>query len=117
MTFINGEQMLNTITVNCIDIYNTELRLYVFCYNENGSIAVYDITSRRALELSEEAADVDECWSAFLGPGGKIYDSLEYKKQQGLLQGDIDEAQLFCEQYFDKGEWVLVERGKHVLHF
>ena len=106
MKFINGEQMLAAITLNGLDLYNTELELYVFCYNENGSIAAYNIDAGNALKLAELAEANDEYWSTFLGLGGLIYDSLEYKKQQEFLKDNVDSALEFCEQYFDKGEWM-----------
>ena len=108
LKFKNGLEMLLKITEQNLDLYNRELELYVFGYNEYGSIAAYHIANEDASRLAQKAAAAHEYWSAFLGPGGAIYDSLAYKQQHGILtEKAFDEALEYCNNCFDKGVWVL----------
>lgn len=110
--FKNGLEMLLKITEQNLDLYNRELELYVFGYNEYGSIAAYHIENQGASRLAKKAAATHEYWSAFLGPGGAIYDSLAYKQQNEILAERVsDEALEYCNSYFDKGVWVLAGEG------
>lgn len=91
--FANEQQMLNSIQ-HC-DLYCAEKELYVFLYNIAGAVCVYRITEAKANELSKKALEAGESWSAFLGPGGQIY----------------DDPMVFCREEFsgcwiDTDEWI-----------
>ena len=73
ITFNSAEEMLDTIQSGT-DLWSEELEVYVFVYNDCGSICYYSIDKEQAEELSREAEDADEYWGAFLGIGGNIYD-------------------------------------------
>lgn len=107
ITFCDGLEMFNKIKECGLDLYNTELEIYAFCYNECGSIATYNIDRENALKLKIKANATGEYWSAFLGCGGKIYDSLDYKLQLEL-KDTCDEAVEFCNCYYDEGSWMVV---------
>ncbi len=95
-----ADEMLKRIQSGT-DLYNPEKKLYVFCYNEEGSICVYHIDNDRAAELAKEAKEAGEYWGALLGPGGAIYDDPEstyYRAEQG---SNID----WCRDEYG-GEWI-----------
>lgn len=77
MTFKNGEEMLRYLRTNG-DLYSPTYMMYVFLYNECGSIARYDVSNEQASMLAAKSVEHDgEYWGAFLGCGGEIYDSPE----------------------------------------
>lgn len=72
MTFKNGAELYDAVAET--DLYNDEKCLYVFLYNDLGSICVYDIQNEEALNLEEKSKVNNEYWGAFLGAGGAIFD-------------------------------------------
>lgn len=73
MKFNSAEEMLEFIQ-DGNDLWSESAGLYVFVYNDAGSICTYNIDLTQAKELSLKAELYDEYWSAFLGWGGSIYD-------------------------------------------
>jgi hypothetical protein len=73
MKFNSAEDILEFIQ-DGNDLWSPSEDLYVFVYNEDGAICTYNIDVTQAKELSLKADLYDECWSAFLGWGGSIYD-------------------------------------------
>lgn len=100
--FTSAEDMLNEIAVN--DLYNPKTGDYVFLYNETGSIAVYNLSNETAEEIARSAGE--ECWSAFLGPGGTIYgDTSNYEWcKKHYMEEDWMECGQFLEQCMEKEE-------------
>ena len=99
MRFESGKEMLDCIYDT--DLYNAEKEIYVFQYNEVGSIACYNISNKEAEKLRELSKENDgEYWGAFLGIGGYIYDDPEY---DGFEEGDYSNLD-WCNDNFE-GEW------------
>ena len=75
------------------DLWNPDKSIYVFVYNDNGSICVYDnITS----ELAKSLDKGEEYWGAYLGwQGSSIYDG--------------EDVLRWCEYMYDT-EWVDVTK-------
>lgn len=73
MRFNSAEEMLSSIQ-DGNDYYNPKLELYVFAYNDVGSIACYNVDTALAKSLSQQAKEQEEYWGAFLGCGGHIID-------------------------------------------
>ncbi len=69
------------------DLYCPDVKggTYVFSYNEDGAIAVYEgISLEKARELSKYSQEIGENgWSALLGPGGTIYNCDESFDNRG----------------------------------
>jgi len=88
--FSNGRELLEEILCGT-DLYKSKTGQYVFLYNDNGSIATYELSEKKVQKLREE----EEPWSWHLGVGGYIYDK-------------EDDANLhWCEDNY-KGEWEMV---------
>ena len=99
-TFANGDEMLSTLKEG-IDLYNPEDELFVFLYNDAGSICSYRIDPKEAAELAKLAAEPEgECWSGFLGIGGSIFDDPHYENYNPKLPNNID----FCREHY-RGSW------------
>ena len=82
-----GKEMLERIQ-NVTDLYNPEDGLYVFCYNDDGAICVYDkIDVKRAEEIARNAKEAGEHWSQFLGFGGDVY---EEDGENGKYQTNLE---------------------------
>ncbi len=94
ITFGSAEEMLHYIRNNG-DLYCPGEELYVFHYNLDGAIAVYDIDEEEAKDLSAKSIESDgEYWGAFLGFGGRIYDVPDE-------HCDDDYAMEFCEDHYN----------------
>ena len=92
MKFKNGNEMLEHI-LNEGDLYNPTTGEYVFQYNEAGSICIYLLQNKQALDLAAKAKENDEYWGAYLSLGGKIYDTpenLEWCEDHCVLDGWTD---------------------------
>ncbi len=105
MKFKSADEMYHAIVQNDVDLYNPENNLFVFHYDENGSIATYDVLPKEAVELETASREnqADETWSSQLGAGGYIYEKAE--------------AVEFCRDNYDKDGWmscrdVLDQNGK-----
>ena len=102
--FKSGREMLETIQANH-DLYNKELKVYVFLYNEEGGIAVYNkITPETARQLNKDMLEAGErYWGSMLGVGGFIYDNND--------EAEVD-ALKWCEDHFailpEYSEWTVV---------
>ena len=68
---MTAEELKKAIVDEKIDYYNVDTGDYIFCYNEDGAIAVYNISCDDAVKLSLEC---DNHWADALGYGGYIYD-------------------------------------------
>lgn len=72
--FNTPQDMLQHI-VNNNDLYNIKTGEYVFLYNDQNAIAVYQLTKEQADNLYNNTHTSNEpYWSSHLGPGGAIYD-------------------------------------------
>lgn len=90
MTFSTVEEMISTLQ-NDIDLYNALTEEYVFGYNTDGAIAIYNVSIEQAKELEEKTKTSGEYWGAYLGAGGTIYDNpSEYCKDKYSLPGWIE---------------------------
>ena len=81
MKFNTAEEMLEHL--GHYDLYSKSECLYVFDYNDMGSIVIYSIVPEEAKELTQKSEKYGDYWGAFLGPGGHIYDSKEYFEEHG----------------------------------
>lgn len=89
--FNNAKEMYACL-MNGFDLYSPKEELYVFCYNEDGSLCSYDITPEEAEELNDKCGD--EYWGAQLGFGGYIYDG--------------NKANEFCEDTWVIEDWEVL---------
>ena len=98
MIFNNGKEMLDEIRE--WDLYSKEKEIYVFEYNECGSICYYYINNEEFLKLKKEAEENNGCISGLLGPGGWICDDPSHEL---YLEGDYSNLDWCNDNY--KGEW------------
>ena len=114
--FRSPEAFLATV-ISGQDLYSKSLCLYVFVYNESGSVCVYGVDNETALDLEKKAKEHCEYWSAYLGLGGEIYDTEDYfKESKGSVPKDVTHLIDLCRQWW-QDEWytcgpVLSETGK-----
>ena len=108
MKFETAEQMLEFIN-DGNDLYSPKAEIYVFGYNEAGSIATYDITEEEAMKLQNRVKSGDEdYWSAFLGVGGEIWDDPSHEL---FKKGQVSNLEK-CSQLLEHEDWILT---KHYL--
>lgn len=91
MKFNTGKEMYEYLKKGH-DLYNAEIGIYVFLYNENGSLYVYNLTMDHAARLCKKARENHEKWSHFLGADGEIYDPYD--------------AIILCEGTCQQGNWI-----------
>lgn len=101
MKFSTAKEMLEHIQAGN-DLYNPKLEVYVFLYNDVGSIAYYNINKDSAKSLSQKAKEQDEYWGAFLGPGGEIIDDVS---SEFYRKGNKTNLQ-WCKNYYKDDNWI-----------
>lgn len=101
-TYKTGAEMLAEL--NNHDLYCEEKGIYVFLYNDAGSIAYYNLSPTEARAIQAQAKESDEYWGAFLGPGGYIIDDPTY---ENFTQGSQTNLE-WCEEHKDL-HWVPCE--------
>lgn len=99
MKFKTGAELLEAIRSQ--DLYCPDKGIYVFPYNEAGSIAYYYIDPEEAAELQAKAKEAEDNWSSFLGPGGWIVDDPSHELYK---EGDYTNLE-WCEDHIDL-EWI-----------
>lgn len=110
MTFTSGQEMLEYLQSGR-DLYSPEKELYVFLYNDAGSIAAYSVDRDEAMRLSGlSIAHEGENWSAFLGVGGQIYDDSSYERYDENRQSNLD----YCNTVF-AGKWFPPDNYEKVM--
>ena len=72
--FVDGLEMLTAIE-HGTDLYNPEKEIYVFLYNDKGSIAYYFLTPQEAYGIAIQAEATGDYWGGCLTGGGTIIDS------------------------------------------
>ncbi len=82
------------------DLYDPVNGIYLFCYNDVGSICEYDVDREEALELAALADSASEYWGSLLGPGGHIYDDPSYEYYEDCQVSNHD----YCDEYY-KADW------------
>lgn len=87
--FDNALQMYDYLR-SAGDLYAPHHCKYVFEYNEEGAIAEYYVNTAKAKDLANAMELHNEEWSAFLGPGGTIYD----------VTPEYNDAMRFCKDWF-----------------
>lgn len=87
------------------DLYSPSKELYVFGYNDLGSICAYTISKSEAKELSQ----LGDHWSAHLGWGGEIYDTAEYLREERGMEDPEDDALEFCRDTYKIPDWRIAE--------
>ena len=101
--FQSGKDMLKVIQSG-VDLYCKELGIYVFCYNDAGSICWYYIDAIEAKTLQRKAVERDEYWAAFLGFGGHIVDDPDCEFYRANRQTNIE----WCKEMY-KHHWIPTE--------
>lgn len=101
LTFHNGAEMLEALQTG--DLYSPLSEIYIFIYNDVGSLCSYDITLSEAETLENKCREQPgEYWSAFLGTGGWIYDDPSHE----LFNPDHGISNLeLCERLYTE-EWI-----------
>lgn len=103
LQFSSGQEMLDLIIAGH-DLYSAEKQLYVFCYNDVGSVAYYQLDLDEARELAQKPAVLKgEYWGAYLGIGGRICDDPSYEL---FTDGDFSNLD-FCEEHYQGTDWIL----------
>ena len=74
IVFYTAEQMYEYLSAGC-DLYDPVSWNYVFLYNEEGAVCVYNIPLAAAEQLAMDAKEQGEPWSALLSTGGYVYDT------------------------------------------
>jgi len=105
MTFQTPEEMLETIQSG-VDLYSPSTCIYLFVYNEEGSICEYYVDNDEAEKLSQ----MDDYWGAHLGTGGWIHDTAEYLRENYGYDNPEDRALGFCKDTYTIADWI-VARG------
>ncbi len=110
MKFDTAQEMLDYITDynECHDLYSEKAGIYVFSYNIEGSIVTYDINKIEAKKLAKKVKNDkygEEYWSAFLGPGGKIWDDVSHECYQ---EGYVSNLEM-CEELIEYDDWILTD--------
>ena len=99
LDFINGE---NGALGH--DLYSQKGETYVFRYNEAGSIATYRVTKEEVEELDKKSKEAGgEYWSAFLGPGGCIWDDPSHECYEDGRVSNLQE----CDVLIGFDDWVV----------
>lgn len=115
MRFSSGKELYDYISAGN-ELYCEENGIYVFSYNESGSICVYyNIDTDKAAELVELSREYDEYWESFLGASAnQIFDSAEHMKETTQLSEYEDEALSWCNEQY-KHDWIgAKEYGKEL---
>ena len=101
LLFRNATEMMEALQNR--DLYSPTLELYIFAYNDIGSICCYNISPSEAATLERKSREQQgEYWGAFLGPGGSIYDAPEHE----LFNPENGISNLeFCKNLFSE-DWI-----------
>ena len=97
------EEMYDCLA-NGRDLYNVRLKKYVFIYNDDGALCVYNIDANEARKIATAALMDDESWSAYLGAGGAIMDDDSWNRnsyKDKYLARSYD----FCKAHFEDEGW------------
>ena len=103
--FKTAEQMLSYINEGN-DLYSCKAQIYVFSYNDAGSVCTYKIDAEAAAYLAKQVENsAEQYWGAFLGVGGLIWDdpSHECYEEGQLTNFDC------CKYLLDFDDWVLTQ--------
>lgn len=104
MKFQSAEQMLKYIT-DVGDLYSEKAEIYIFNYNEAGSVCTYNIDREQAAQLSNEVNNSKEnYWAAFLGVGGQIWDDPTSDYYEDGCATNLD----CCESLVIYDDWLAV---------
>lgn len=99
--FNSGKEMLTKLWGG-VDLYSPSANLYVFAYNDSGSIAYYSVDEEEAKQLQELSKKHNgEYWGAFLGPGGWIIDDPSYEEFHEGDETNLD----FCNNVY-RSDWI-----------
>ena len=108
--FNSPKEMYNLIK-NGTDLYSPSTCNYIFVYNDSDSLCVYSIEPEEAKTLAEKSkGDNNEYWGAFLGLGGEIHDSLDYKQENpdyfSKKDREIDSALELCKELYQITDFI-----------
>lgn len=95
MKFNSGKEMYDYL-LDGNDLYEPQLGIYVFLYNDAGALCTYNLSKLQAAELNKEVRENGEYWGAYLGRGGKILDD------------EPDASYRFCDLYYNRN-WIDTE--------
>lgn len=105
MKFETAEKMLDYINQGH-DLYSRTAEIYVFGYNDVGSICTYSIDESEASRLSKQAKYFDESsWSDFLTIGGTIWDDPSHECYHEWQSTNLD----CCVELIIYDDWMLTE--------
>lgn len=113
--FNSAEEMLKMLTENSTDLYNLQEEIYLFGYNDRGSICEYSVDQKLAEKCAKEAG-ADYYWGGILPSGGAIYDGKEWYKDNpdeaahdfpdGIIK---DKALEYCKEAYTLDGWMTLE--------
>ena len=110
--FETPEKMLEVLASGS-DLYNPKLEMYIFSYNDLGSICVYtQISEQYAKELSRQTLEGMEgsYWGSFLGyKHSAIYDTLEWYKENEKEYDGLPTPLDICKSLYRETGWATTE--------
>lgn len=92
------------------DLYNPDLKTYVFCYNDKGALCFYDMDADTYKKLKVEAKQKKERISSLLGAGGYILEDDSFMNSVlGFDENDykryIAPSYNFCKETYESIYW------------
>lgn len=105
MKFATAEQMLEFIN-DGNDLYSRQAEVYIFSYNDAGSVCTYNIDQDEAKGLAKQVKESEEnYWGAFLGVGGQIWDDPSHECFKAGQTSNLE----CCESLLEIDDWVLTQ--------
>ena len=105
MKFKNEKEMYDFLMKDK-DLYSPEKELYIFRYNQEGSLCYYGIENAKAVQLAKMQRETGEYWGAELGAGGHIIDP-EIASDVGYTRSGITPLQWLKTEY--QGDWYVTD--------
>lgn len=95
MKFNSGKEMYDYL-LNGNDLYEPQLGIYVFLYDDACTLCTYNLSRLQAAELNKEVRENGDSWKTYLGEGGRILDD------------ESDASYHFCDLYY-RQNWINPE--------
>lgn len=99
MRFNTAEEMYEYLNSGR-DLYHPGSEIYVFPYNDKGTLCTYHLSKDRVKEISKQSKQNHEHLEAFLGSGGEILEDDEFS---------INPSLEFCKEHYQEPDWLNTE--------
>ena len=111
LTFNNGQEMRDYLKNG--DLYNPELEIYVYQYNDAGALCTYHVGCEEAGKLANDCRKDNTYWEEKLGHGGNVLDDRIYGNPNIMYSSNESQRNLylkpsidFCDANYMKDGWV-----------